>query len=195
MSERGSGPHPRSRRSRRGWWPSAAQAGILALVLATATAGAVSLRISDSLETAVGQESPTDFLTHWQPTGSLATTIPLPTPARLSANVVAPTRLPAASASRSLNLAVIGHLALEWTFAESAGAPANTEIEIAFTVYYLVGTTATTYSHTVYVETQGASPTGTLVFSIYWDSGHAAGVTFVSQIEISQVCVAVGTCP
>lgn len=195
MTEPRSGTSPPARRKRRWGWPSAGQAIVLAILLASATAGAVSLRITSSTETSVGLVSPTDFLAHWQQTGSLAAVTIAPLPPRLSLAVATPTRLPGVAANRGVNFGVAGHLALEWTFQESAGTPVNVEIEIAFTVHYLVGATATTFARTVYVETQAASPTAAITFSIFWDSGHATGVTFVSQVEISQVCSAVGTCP
>jgi len=80
-------------------------------------------------------------------------------------------------------------------FSETAGLTTATEIEISFTIQYLVGVTSTTASITVYIESQRLAPTGPYTFTVYWDSGHPTGVTFVQQLEVAQLCSAVGTCP
>ncbi len=107
----------------------------------------------------------------------------------------APSRLPHSSGTYRIDPATPGHLALVWVFSETAGLTTSTEIEISFTIQYLVGVVSTTASLTVYIESQRITPTGPYTFTVYWDSGHTTGVTFVQQLEVAQLCSAVGTCP
>ncbi|HTS32455.1 MAG TPA: hypothetical protein VMI55_00745 [Thermoplasmata archaeon] len=156
---------------------------------------AASFQIRSSPEELGAVVSPTDFLTHWQFVGSAAATTPLPTPRLWSANPATPTRLGFASASALIDAGTAGHVATVWTFNETVGIAASTEIELAFTVHYTVGGVAHSVAVTVYIETSPRALRGTLTFSAYWDSGGTAAVTFGSQFVLSQVCSAVGSCP
>ena len=164
-------------------------------LLAAVGVAAVSLTIGHSNETFAGEEDPTTFLTHWQETGSLQGTTPRPAPTVLSAVAATPTVLPAASTAYLIAAGTAGDEAAEWTFQETAGVAANLEIELQFTVHDVVGGTAASHAYTVYLETQTAVIGGTLTFTLYWDGGATTGVTLVSQYEVAQTCVAVGTCP
>jgi hypothetical protein len=168
---------------------------LIVVIAASVVAGAVSFRLTASAETAGGVETPTQFLTHWQQTASEAGTFPGFTPARLSANVLAPTRLPAGSARYSVNAGVRGDVAVLWVLTESTGMAVNTEIELSFVVHYLVGTTASAFTTTLYVETQATAIGANNIYTLYFDTGAATGISYQSQLEISQICLAVGTCP
>ncbi len=164
-------------------------------LLATVAAAAVSLTIGHSNETFAGEENPTTFLTHWQETGSLQGTTPRPAPTVLSVASATPTVLPTANTAYLVATGAAGDEAAEWTFQETSGIAANLEIELQFTVHDTVGGTAASHAYTVYVETQAVAVGGALTFTLYWDGGATTGVTLVSQYEVSQACVGVGTCP
>jgi len=173
-------------------------AGHLALVGVVAAAlvvGAVSFHITRSTETAGGVSSSTQFLVHWQQTGSESGTVPGRLPLQLSGTVAGPTVLPRANSRFLLNPGTRGHEAMEWLLSETVGMSVSTEMELTFVVHYTVGTTATTFSGTFYVETQPIAITVTETYTVFFDTGHATGVTFDSQLQISQACAAVGTCP
>jgi hypothetical protein len=164
-------------------------------LLAVGGVGGVALKITHSTETLAGIQAPADFLAHWQQVGSEAGTTPAPTPRLWSTTVGAPTRLNRFALTDRIDAATVGDLALVWVFNETVGIATATEIEIHFQIQYLLGTTANTASITVYVETQRGALAGPLSFTVYWDSGHATGVTFVDQLEVTQSCSAIGTCP
>jgi hypothetical protein len=168
---------------------------LLGTVLALGSVGAVPLQVTHLSETLVGLESPAVFLTHWQQVGSMAGTTPAFRPGLWSTTVTAPTRLPRASVSYLINAGTSGDLALVWIFNETTGIAATSEIEITFHIQYNVGAVATSTTITSYVETQRRALTGGLEFTVYWDSGHTTGITFVNQLEVAQACSAVGTCP
>jgi len=172
---------------------------LLALAIAlwalVAAGTAVSLEFTHSGETAAGSTNAGEFLTHFQQTGSAATTTPAPLPAVLSASAAAPTVLGGASTRYLVNAGVAGDQASDWTFTETVGIALNLEIELRFQVTYAVGAVTTTFAATAYVESQAAAPGATLTFTVYWDSGHATGVVLQSELEVSQACPAVGTCP
>jgi hypothetical protein len=172
-----------------------AVAVLLVAVLAIGEVGGVALQITHSTETLAGVEVPAQYLAHWQQVGSESGVTPAPVPRLWSGAVGAPTRLSRFATSDRIDAAVAGHLALVWVFNETVGIAAATEIEINFHVQYLVGVTTTLATITVYIETQRAALAAPLTFTVYWDSGHATGVTFVDQLEVAQVCSAVGTCP
>jgi hypothetical protein len=165
------------------------------MLLGTIGVAAVSLTIGHSNETFAGQEDPTTFLTHWQETGALPGTTPLPAPALLSVAAGAPTLLPTASGGYLIAAGTPGDEAAEWTFSETVGVAASDELVLAFTVEATVGGTTATHSFTVYVETQAVALPGTLTFTLYWDGGATTGVTLDTQYEVSQACSAVGVCP
>ena len=169
---------------------------VVVLVLAgSAFVGALTFRITASGETANGVRTSTEFLTHWQQTGSQSGNVPFVVPAGLSTIAAAPTRLGAGSTRYMANAGVAGDIAVVWVFSETVGMAVNTEIELGFVAHYLVGTTATSVSTTLYVETQAAAIGATNAYTIYYDTGQTTGVTYETQFEISQVCSAVGTCP
>jgi hypothetical protein len=156
---------------------------------------AVSFQVRSSPEELGAVVSPTDFLSHWQFVGSATGTTPLPSPRHWSVNPAAPTRLGPFSASALIDAGAAGDAATVWTFNETVGIAASTEIELGFTVHYTVGGVVHTAADTVYIETSPRALRGTLTFSVYWDSGGTAAVTFGSQFVLSQVCSAVGSCP
>jgi hypothetical protein len=187
------GDQPRSPEVRR-------RRGVVLVVLASAllivgVGGAISFRITPSAEIVSGVQVPTQFLTHWQQVGSASGITPAPVPRLWSGTVGAPSRLPRVSSFERIDPATRGHLALVWVFNETVGVAASSELEITFHVQYLVGALSSAAAISVFVETQAAALAGPLTFSVFWDSGHAAGVTFVNQLEVVQVCSAVGTCP
>lgn len=180
-------------RGRSRWLPMVALAIATAAILGAGAA--VSLQVTHSTESASGLSNHGDFLTHFQQIGSTSSTTPNPAPAVLSAAAATPTVLAGASASYLVDVGVAGHQAADFLFQETVGIALSTEVELRFQVTYVIGATTTTFAGTAYVETQAAAPGATLTFNIYWDSGQAAGVTLQSQLEVSQVCSAVGTCP
>jgi hypothetical protein len=188
---RGSAPL-RSTLPRRRW---VALGLVVSACLIVGGAGAISFQVMRSAETLAGIQAPAQFLGHWQQVGSETGVTPGPIPRLWSGAVGAPSRLPHGSARDRIDPATPGDLALVWLFNETAGLPTGTEIEISFTIQYLVGVTSTTASLTVYIESQRFAPTGPYTFTVYWDSGHPTGVTFLQQLEVAQLCSAVGRCP
>jgi len=168
---------------------------VSALVIASGLIAAVSFRVASSGEEVVGEVGPTQYLAHWQFVGSATGTTPVPTPRVWSARVAAPTRLGRVSANALIDAGLPGHVAALWTFNETVGIAASTELELAFSIHYLVGAVAHSVAITVYVETNARALAATATFSVYWDSGGAAAITYVSQLVVTQVCSAVGTCP
>jgi hypothetical protein len=176
---------------RPGGW---AVVALIAMVVGTGVvAGALVIRSTAS--DVGGIQNPATALADFQETGVLSATTPRVLPTILSALAAHPTRLAAVGTPYLLNTGTIGNLAIEWTFSESVGILANFEVELAYDVQYDVAATLHTATGTVYLETQAIVPGGALTFELYWDSGSAAGVTFVSESEIGQGCSAVGTCP
>lgn len=170
--------------------------GAAALVISIATVtGAVSLHITGSTETANGSQDSAQFLVHWQQTGQIYGAVPAAVPTLWSGAVGTPTVLPGASSRGMINAGTAGHTALEWRFSETVGISVSTEIELDFTVHYTIGTTASTFSTTIYLETQAAAIVRTLTYTLYFDAGTTAAVDFASELEVAQVCAAVGTCP
>ncbi|MCI4366051.1 MAG: hypothetical protein L3K10_08385 [Thermoplasmata archaeon] len=170
-------------------------AALLCAFLTLGLTGAVSFQVTRSGETLAGEQAPTQFLTHWQQVGSLSGVIPNRVPPPWSGVVGFPSRLPRASATERINGVTPGHIALLWVFNETPGIAASLEIEVTFHVHYLVGVVANTATITVYLETQRRGLFLPLTFTAYWDTGQAAGVTFVSQLEVAQACAAIGVCP
>jgi hypothetical protein len=168
---------------------------VIAIIVTTVVVGAVSFQVSRSPETASGVQNTAQFLLHFQEAGGAIGRTPARLPTLLSTVVTAPTRLPGFSAARLLNAGVRGDFAATWVFHETAGITVNTEIELRFQITYQFGAAVSTYLVTSYVETQAAVIAGTLTFTVYWDSAHLVGVTVHSQLELSQVCAAVGACP
>ena len=166
-----------------------------ALLLATALAAAVGLRIVPSPESFSGAKSPATYLADWTPTGTTLSTTPTPASARLSVAVGTPTRLPAAATAYLVTAGTAGDTALAWTFTEAVGIPVDLEVELAFTVHWTHAGTAEASSVAVYVETQAAAIRAPITFTLYFDAAAATGVVFASQYELSQACGAVGACP
>ncbi len=169
--------------------------GFAAVAVVVGLTLAVSFHVGSSPEEVGAVVSPTEFLAHWQFVGSAASTTPTPLPRVWSATVGAPSHLGRVSASALLNAGASGDVAALWTFNATIGIAASTEIELAFSIQYVVGGVAHAVALTVYVETPARALPGTLTFSAYWDSGGTAAVTFESQLVVSQVCSAIGTCP
>lgn len=124
---------------------------------------------------------------------STITLVPSPAPTSANATVATPTRLGAVGQGYMVNTGTAGDIAQGFKFTEATSAPSSTEIEIAFVVSLGSGTV----SETVYLETQVASPTSALTFTLYVDVGSAASATVTINYaeEISQVCSSVGSCP
>jgi hypothetical protein len=182
----------RSTPHRRRW---IAVGALVVAALAFGGAAGLHLQVTHSTETVAGLQAPARFLNHWQQVGSETGVVGAPVPRLWSGVVGAPTRLSRFPTTYRIDAATSGDLALLWVFNETVGIPTSTEIEIEFQIHYLVGVTATVASIKVFVETQRGALAGTLSFTVDWDSGHAAGVTFVDQLQVTQACVAVGTCP
>ena len=175
----------------RGW---SIVAGAVA-VLAAAGLVLGALAIHGNAGAATGESNSATWLADFEETGVLSSTTPIEVPAPLSLLPAAPTRLPGVLTSYRLNGGVGGHEAVEWTFSERVGIPANQELEIAFAVQYEVGGVGYTAAVTVYAESQAAVLAAALTFDLFWDAGAAAGITFASESEIVQPCSGVGACP
>jgi hypothetical protein len=111
-------------------------------------------------------------------------------PTTLSTTVATPTVLAASSTTYDVNTGTAGDWVHFWKFSETTGAPTSTELELQFTVVE----SSTTVQSTSYIETQATAPGSTLTFTLEYDLGSAA-ITVNSVVEVSQTCVAVGTCP
>jgi len=183
---------PRSRFARPGW---VALGAILAASFTLGAVVALPLQVTHLTETFVGIRAPAEFLVHWQQVGSEAGTIPAPAPGVWSVTVGTPTRLTRISETFALNAATSGHVGLVWVFNETVGIAASTELEVSFHIEYTVGAVISSVAITSYIETQRRALGGPLTFTVYWDSGYTAGVTFVNQLEVALACTAVGTCP
>jgi hypothetical protein len=167
---------------------------VLGALLAFGGAYALPLQVTHQTETFLGVQAPTQFLTHWQQVGSVPGTVPLPAPGVWSGNVATPSRLTRGSGAFAINPSTSGDLALVWYFNETPGITPQTEIELTFHIQYTVGTVTSLISITSYIESQRRALAGSLAFTIYWDSGALTGVTFDSQLEVAQACLAIGTC-
>jgi len=177
---------------RRGWL------SLVGLALISLTLGAtvaVPLQVTRLTETLVGVRAPALFLVHWQQVGSEAGAVPTPAPGTWSSVVGTPSRLPRFSGNFAINRAVSGDVGLLWVFNETVGIATATELEISFHLQYTVGAVSTSVAITSYIETQRRALAGPLAFTVYWDSGHTTGVTFVNQLEVAQACPTVGVCP
>ncbi len=158
-------------------------------------ASAVSFHVGSSLERVGGTASTTEFLSHWQFVSTAPSTTPFPTPRVWSATVATPTRLARLSTTYLLNRGAFGDTGADWVFNETVGISASTELEVAFSVTYVVAGVTHSFTTTAYVETQARALVATLTFTVLWDSGAATALTVVSQTELTQVCSALGTCP
>jgi hypothetical protein len=179
-------------RRRQGWL---AVLGLIGGFLSVSATLAVPLQVTHSTETVLGLQAPAQFLSHWQQVGSEPGTIPVPVPGTWSGAVATPTRLPRAAAAFGINPSTSGDLALLWFFNETTGIAPLTEIELTFHIQSTVGTVTSLVTVTAYIETQRRALFGPLAFTVYWDAGAPTGVTFNNQLEVAQVCSAVGTCP
>jgi|HubBroStandDraft_1064217.scaffolds.fasta_scaffold01074_9 hypothetical protein len=140
-----------------------------------------------------GEYHATNAIAWWAETDVGVSVQPTALPATASNVVGTPTVLAAAAANYGINVAVANDVSQFWKFTEAAGATANTELELSFSVNTAAGITTITS----YVETQAAPPAGGATFSFYFDLGSAATATITlnSVTEIAQQCGAVGTCP
>jgi hypothetical protein len=166
-----------------------------AAFLALGGVAGLGFQVTHSTETLAGAQAPTNFLVHWQQVASESGHTPAGRLRAWSGVAGAPTRLPLGPTPFRIDRAVAGHPALVWVFNETVGIATSAEIEINFGIHYMIGLVSHFASITVYIETQRTAPAGTISFIVYWDSGRAAGVSFVDQREVAQVCPAVGTCP
>lgn len=165
-----------------------------ALLAVVAGFGMAAFTVTDGAALAGGgQYHATSAIAWWTESDVGVSLQPTALPTTASVVVGTPTVLAAAATNYGVNAAVAGDVGQFWKFAEAAGAPANTEIELAFTV----STAAATTTLTVFVETQATPPAGGATFAFYYDLGSpAAGtITLNSVTEIAQECSAVGTCP
>jgi hypothetical protein len=175
-----------------GWgrFPLVVSVGLVAVFLAGLAVGAWTIR-SGPNETATGTDVPAQVLPYWSFQAATMTTIPGTVPGSASSTVGSPTVLPSGSASYALNAATSGDAAVEWVLLEHGSAPTSTEIEL--TLVDTTGSTPSTSSTTVFVETQ-SSVSGSAAYSFYFDAG-AGTLVFDYAEETSQPCSAVGTCP
>lgn len=103
----------------------------------------------------------------------------------------APQVLAGAAATYGINAITVGDVAQFWKITEAAGATANSELEISFTVVTGAGSTVVT----VYMETQAAPP-GSTVFTFYDDVGSGSSGPVINNVQVIWLqCSAVGTCP
>jgi hypothetical protein len=167
----------------------------VALLAVAAGTGAVALHIAESLETGQGVRTATTFLADFQVVATSLSTTPTPVPRAWSVTAGFPTHLGRVSATRMVNAGTAGDEAVEWTFNESTGLAAATEIEVELSVSYLIGAISHSFSATVYVESQARALPTPLTFEFVWDSGATTGVTPTSELALALVCSAVGTCP
>jgi len=136
----------------------------------------------------VGESTPT----YWTWASEAVRVIPAAVPAEASANPAAPTLLPEASASYTINAATAGATAVRWVFDEALVAPASSELELRF----VAGLQAAAVHITVYVEIQAAVD-GAFVYRFYWDAGMVApGTVTVGTLQTQVLaCTSVGHCP
>jgi hypothetical protein len=177
--------------TRRRWW---LLSGLVVALFAIGTVSAAFV-IQNSTGAAGGVQNGSAFLAHWQQTGVVSSATPVPVPAALSTVAATPTRLPNGAIPYRMDAAARGDPAVEWIFSETTGIAVNQEIEIDFDVEFTLGGATHTATGSVYLESQAAAIGAALTFDLYWDSGAATGITFVSESQISQACAAVGTCP
>ena len=132
-------------------------------------------------------------LAYWPWDATALEAVPTPAPAMPSTNPAAPTLLSALGRSYTINAATAGAEAVRWQFSELTTAPRLTELELRF----VVGTSASTSSIRVYVETRGFAPIRTLTFYFYWDAGAFPPTVLTISTEQTTVlaCSAIGTCP
>ena len=125
--------------------------------------------------------------------------IPSGTFTQLSTTPNPATTLGAGAATYTIGSTTAGDIMHYWVFDEAAGAPTGTVLELSFTVS--TGTTPSVTTTTVYVETQGTSPTGSIAFTMLYDlgtPGPGTPVVLNSVTEISLQCTTVSsvtTCP
>jgi hypothetical protein len=136
----------------------------------------------------------TSALTYWTETTAGVGTQGA-TPPALSTTVGAPTVLPGAGTSYSVNAPVVNDIEHYWKFTEATSAPVNTEVELTISVS--TGVVPVVTSVTVYFETQATAPATAQTFILYYDLGSpaTATITLNSVTQVGQQCSAVGTCP
>ncbi|MGA8664959.1 MAG: hypothetical protein WB809_07860 [Thermoplasmata archaeon] len=180
---------------RLGWMAgSSALAGILAVVLLIGAGIAAPAQLTTGpVETGQGADVGQQGLVYWVWLATQLWGIPTPAPTVLSTAVGAPTLLPAAGASFTINAATSTDPSVRWEFQETTAAPVSTELELRF----LDGLTHAAVAIRVYLETRATPPLAVLDFYLYWDAGtFAPGAVTVATMQVDVLaCSAVGTCP
>jgi hypothetical protein len=157
---------------------------------------AASLTISSGAsENGGGVYHATDSIAWWSETsvglGTVASGL-----TQLSGTAGSPTVLAATNQSYAVNAPTAGDVSHVFHLQEAAsGVPANTEIEMVFSIS--TGSVPTVTTLTVYLETQAAPPGAVHTFTLVYDLGSAASGSIVLNDvqQISEQCSAVGTCP
>lgn len=165
---------------------------LLLLSLLGLTAGTSQVSLG-TVETGQGAYVSEQGLTYWPWDATALAAVPAPVPLTPSTNPAAPTLLSPGGRSYTINTAIAGAEAVRWQFSELTTAPRTTEIELRF----VVGTSSTTASIRIYVETRGIPPARTLTFYFYWDAGAFPPTVLTIATEQTTVlaCSAIGTCP
>ncbi len=151
--------------------------------------------VTNGSESGAGNYTSANNLAYWTQASVGLSSVPNPVPATLSQTVATPTVLAAVATSYAINAPTIGDLQHFFKFTEATGAPANTEVEIIFTISTGGGPTITTVN--IFIETQAAPPGTATTFTLEYDLGNpaAGSITLNSVQQVSQQCSAVGTCP
>lgn len=167
---------------------------VAAFVGGFALAGSLTIS-SGSSESANGNFESTNSIAWWTQSSVGLSSTPSTVPTSISTTAGSPTVLGATATSYLIGSGTAGDVAHFFKMSESTSAPVSTEIEIVFTIS--TGSTPTTTTSTVYLETQSTAPGSALTFTLFYDLGSAGSGTIVlnSVQEISQLCSAVGTCP
>lgn len=168
-----------------------AVATILAMVTLGAGYALAAVTVTNSSESASGQYTGGSAITGWALATNPTSVVVMPSGLTgISTTAGTPTVI-AGTASYSAGTVTAGDIGQIVRFAETASAPSNTEIEIAFTLNTGSGTT----SVVAYLETQATPAAGTYTFYLDAGSASSATVTINYVVEIAQQCSAVGTCP
>lgn len=156
-----------------------------------AGAVAASLTIQSGAESGKGATESGTAITWWAQTDVDLEQIPSPAPATANASAATPTLLIGGNTSYSVGTVTANDSAIRWDF-QMRAPPVLTEFEITVSVLNLSAAGPTIL--TVYLETPAAPSSGTVLISLFLDNG--AGVTgFRSASQLSQQCMAFGSCP
>lgn len=109
----------------------------------------------------------------------------------LSTTPGSPTVLGGTATNYELDTATGTDTGVLWTFSEATNATVNTELELQFSAIV----SGTTYTYTVYIETQATIPGTAQTYEFFWDSGTTTTLVLQSWGQLSEQCPSVGTCP